>query len=111
MDKEKKILAEPKSAARFARLVNDACGHEDAAVHAFARRLLTAVEEGERSLDDVMNHLKTFKANRQWVQTLDKLLKRQEEELGVESFTPHGKDLEALEAVSKALVNLEKILT
>lgn len=108
--KEQKILREPKSALRFARLVADSEGSESEAVRRLATKLRVEVEDGETPLDDALDALKLFKKNRAWAKTVNQLLTKQEAELDPADYTGKGNELMYLEALQKRLALFERVL-
>ena len=70
------ILTDPKSVSPFAGLVADAESNRDLAIKAYANSLLSEVLGRQRSLDDAVDDLKSFKSNRVWTEALEALFKK-----------------------------------
>jgi len=105
---DNKILREPKSVSRFSRIVQDANSAPQQATRRFAQMLKVEVEEGERTLDDAVDNLKTFKRNQAWAESLNKLMDNQEENLDAAEYTGDGNELMNRERVEGKLVMLER---
>lgn len=108
-----KILPEPKSVAGFARIVEDSVGHSEAAVKDFAKNLLAQVESGERSLDDAVDNLTSFKSVRKWVEGLQKLLRKQadpDDGLDPKDFEAVGNERVYLEELQRVFATIRKSL-
>lgn len=65
---------EPKSAWSFAGRIADATNHRDSTVQALAASLSTEFIAKERSLNDAVDNLLSFKSDRVWTQLLTALL-------------------------------------
>ena len=125
LKEEEKILRDPKSVSRFAGLVADATGNRDGAVRAFAASLHSEVMAKERTLDDAVDNLRSFKNERVWTEALESLLEKVVEsgseangssdeavkhQLLMSDFVAMGNDLLRLEEARKAFKNVRTIL-
>lgn len=125
LGEDKKILRDPKSVSSFAMLIADAASNPDIAVKAFAASLQVEVLSKERSLGDAVDNLRSFKADREWTESLEALLekivepgapaadpssKADNDRLSIENFQPKGNDVLRLEETRKAFRNVRTIL-
>ena len=125
MAEEAKILSDPKSVSSFAGLIADSENHTDAAVKAFAASLRAEVLVKDRPLGDAVDNLRSFKSDRVWTESLDKLLEKvgdpsggipepqsetKKQRLLLSDFSPTGNDLLRLEEARKAFRNVRTIL-
>ncbi len=107
---DKKILADPKAIKPFGRLVADAKGGDPEAIRGFATNLLIDVEDGNRSLEDAVDHLTTFKKARKWVGALEELLDQQEKKLVLGDYSGTGNDLLQKHGLDRVLRNYRILL-
>jgi hypothetical protein len=125
MADDKKILRDPKAVTPFSGLVADAANNKDVAVRAFAASLRDEVLTKERSLDDAVDNLRSFKSDRVWTEALEALLGKVVEpdttkalgpandeprRLALNEFVCGGNDLLRLEDARKAFKNVRTIL-
>jgi hypothetical protein len=117
------VLADPKSVGSFAAIAADAASNRDSAVRAFAASLRDEVLAKERSLDDAVDNLRSFKSDRVWTEALEALLDKiiepdatsslspnENKRLVLKDFVPTGNDLLRLEEARKAFKNVRTIL-
>ena len=125
LNEEAKSLRDPKSVSSFAGLIADATNHRDSAVKAFAASLSAEVLAKERSLNDAVDNLRSFKSDRVWTDSLNALLDKVVEPgvpppepmpdvvkrlLLLTDFSAAGNDLLRLEEARKAFKNVRTIL-
>lgn len=125
LKEEEKILKDPKSVSSFSGLIADAASHRDSAVKAFAATLSVEVISKERTLNDAVDNLRSFKSDRVWTESLKDLLAKVEvpgeptddplpevgrQKLSVSDFQPSGNDVLRLEEARKAFRNVRTIL-
>jgi hypothetical protein len=120
-----KILGDPKAVKSFAGLMADAASNPDSAVRAFAFNLREEVLSKERPLTDAVDHLRSFKSDRAWTDSLEVLLQKviepdlpkndsqspnEKRQLEIGDFQPLANDLLRLEDANKAFRNVRMIL-
>lgn len=114
------IVREPKKFKLLGDLVKKSRTGASEAIRTYAEGLLNQVEAGEvdpetgklvLDLDAAVNAVNDFEANSQWVDTLSKLLQKQEEDgLRIEDYKGIGNDLMQKEDVERKLQKIRRIL-
>ena len=105
------ILRDPKAVNRLGLILKDSKTHPSQPVKDTASGLFQEVLLKEQSLEQAYTDLTAFKKTNQWVQSIEKLIKKQQEEpnLASEEFKNVGKELELKDKL-KNLVERFKVL-
>jgi hypothetical protein len=104
-----KILDTPQSVAGFSRLVYEGRAG-GGPVKDFAAGLIQQVEDTERTLDDALDNLNTFKRQRRWATALQELLQKQAGELPLDKYTASGNELMYKDELKTAFGKLRRFL-
>ena len=95
-DEEENILKDPKAVGRLGNIFKDSKYNENTSVRDFAKGVFQEVLDRERTLDDAYTALTAFKKQTQWVESVKRLLEKQENEpkLTPDKFLNQGAELE-----------------
>ena len=95
-DEEENILKDPKAVGRLGNIFKDSKYNENTSVRDFAKGVFQEVLDRERTLDDAYTALTAFKKQTQWVDSVKKLLEKQEDEpkLTPDKFLNQGDELQ-----------------
>ena len=95
-DDQENILKDPKAVGRLGNIFKDSKYNENTSVRDFAKGVFQEVLDRERGLDDAYTALTAFKRQTQWVESVKRLLEKQENEpkLTPDRFLNQGAELE-----------------
>jgi hypothetical protein len=110
---KKKILPDPKYCTLLARLIHKKQQATHPAIAAYTSDLIERVENEDdlgMTLDQALDDLTAFENRTKWIEVIDKLLNKQEAELGIDKYAGEGLDRGRKDELNKTLEPLKKVM-
>ena len=107
-----KLLRDPQSFSKLGKLHRDSFVGNEEAVHRMAKGLFDEVVNKQIPLEDAYTQLLAFKKRHQWVQALEKLLDKQQQEpqLDPVNFMSEGQELQLRENLQKLVSRFLRLM-
>lgn len=110
---EKKILADPKSFAKFGKLIQKRTNSPHDAIKRYADDLVHRVEDEQdldMTLDQAIDDLTNMESSVKWIETINALLATQESKLPIAEYSGTGNDRANKDVVKARVEPLKLIL-